>query len=208
MRASSPLRIGLTGGIGSGKSAAAAAFARRGVPVIDTDELAREVVEPGQPALVAVAAEFGADLLGPDGRLDRRRLRSLVFADAVRRKRLEAILHPAIRAALAARLATVHAPYVVIAIPLLVEVGLEGSVERVLVVDCPPALQLARVAARDGETSAAAAAMLAAQASREQRLAAAHDVLDNTGTLATLDAQVGALHERYLALARATAHGA
>jgi dephospho-CoA kinase len=205
LRASAPFRVGLTGGIASGKSAAAAAFARRGVPVIDTDQLAREVVEPGQPALAAVVAEFGADLLGHDGRLDRRRLRALVFADAARRKRLEAILHPAIRAKLAARIATVTAPYVVIAIPLLVESGLGDSVERVLVVDCPPALQLARLAARDGETSATGAAILAAQASREQRLAAADDVLDNTGTLAALDAQVGALHERYLALTGAAA---
>jgi dephospho-CoA kinase len=203
LRASAPFRVGLTGGIASGKSAAAAAFARRGVPVIDTDQLAREVAEPGQPALAAVVAEFGADLLGQDGRLDRRRLRALVFADAARRKRLEAILHPAIRAALAARIASVTAPYVVIAIPLLVESGLGDSVERVLAVDCPPALQLARLTARDGETGTAAAAILAAQASREQRLAAADDVLDNTGTLAALEAQVGALHERYLALAAA-----
>jgi dephospho-CoA kinase len=205
LRASAPFRVGLTGGIASGKSAAAAAFARRGVPVIDTDQLAREVVEPGRPALAAVVAEFGADLLRQDGRLDRRRLRALVFADAARRKRLEAILHPAIRSALAARIATITAPYVVIAIPLLVESGLGDSVERVLVVDCPPALQLARLTARDAETSVAAAAILAAQASREQRLAVADDVLENTGTLAALDAQVEALHERYLALARAAA---
>ena len=195
------MRVGLTGGIASGKSAVAEAFVRRGVPVIDTDALAREVVEPGQPALAEVAAEFGADLLGADGRLDRRRLRALVFADPARRGRLEAILHPAIRAALAARVATVTAPYVVIAIPLLVEAGLEDSVERVLVVDCPPALQMTRLAARDGETSEGAAAILAAQATREQRLAAADDVLVNSGTLAALDAQVAALHERYLALA-------
>lgn len=207
MGASAPFRVGLTGGIASGKSAAAAAFARRGMPVIDADQLAREVVEPGQPALAAVAAEFGADLLGPDGRLDRRRLRALVFADAARRARLEAILHPAILAALEARVASVSAPYVVLAMPLLVESNLESSVARVLVVDCSPALQMARLAARDGETSDAAAAILAAQAHRERRLAAADDVLDNTGTLAALDAQVGALHERYLALARAAAHG-
>ena len=207
MGASAPFRVGLTGGIASGKSTVAAAFASRGVPVIDTDQLAREVVEPGQPALAAVVAEFGADLLGPDARLDRGRLPSLVFADAARRKRLEAILHPAIRAALAARVATVTAPYVVLAIPLLVEVGLDHDVERVRVVDCPPALQMARLAARDGETSAAAAAILAAQASRDARLAAADDVLDNTGTLVALDAQVDTLHERYLELARTAAHG-
>lgn len=201
MRAEAPFRVGLTGGIASGKSAVVQAFARRGVPVIDTDALAREVVEPGQPALAAVAAEFGADLLAADGRLDRRRLRALVFADAACRRRLEAILHPAIRAALAARIARVTAPYVVIAIPLLVEAGLKDSVERVLVVDCPPALQMARLAARDGETSEGAAAILAAQATREQRLAAADDVLVNTATLAALDAQVADLHERYLALA-------
>jgi dephospho-CoA kinase len=194
-------RIGLTGGIASGKTAAAGAFARRGVPVIDTDRLAREVVEPGQPALAAVVAEFGPGILGADGRLDRRQLRTLVFADPERRRRLEAILHPAIRSATAAAIATVAAPYVVVAIPLLVESGQRTAYDRVLVVDCPADAQLARLIARDGETAAGARAMLAAQAGRDARLAVADDVLDNTGSLADLDAAVERLHARYLALA-------
>jgi dephospho-CoA kinase len=148
-----------------------------------------------------VVREFGPAILAPDGRLDRRRLRELVFADDGQRLRLEAILHPAIRAAMAAEVAGVIAPYVVIAIPLLVETGQRAAVDRVLVVDCPPEVQLARLCARDGESPAGARAILAAQTSRAARLAAADDVLENTGSLADLDAAVGALHERYLALA-------
>lgn len=196
-----PLRIGLTGGIASGKSAAAAAFARLGVPVVDTDRLAREVVEPGRPALAAVVAEFGPGILDADGRLDRRRLRALVFADADRRRALEAILHPAIRAATVAAVAAVRAPYVVVAIPLLVESGQRSAYDRVLVVDCPVELQLARLLERDRETPDGARAILAAQAGRADRLAAADDVLENSGSLADLENAVRALHERYLALA-------
>lgn len=196
-----PLRIGLTGGIASGKSAVASAFARLGVPIVDTDRLAREVVEPGQPALAAVVDAFGPGILAADGRLDRRRLRALVFADAERRRRLEAILHPAIRAAMAAEIAAVAAPYVVVAIPLLVESGQRSAFDRVLVVDCPAETQLARLVERDGESPASARAILAAQAGRDARLAAADDVLENTGSLADLEAAVRQLHARYLALA-------
>ena len=196
-----PLRIGLTGGIASGKSAVASAFAGLGVPIVDTDRIARAVVEPGQPALAAVEREFGAEVLGPDGRLDRRRLRALVFADAGRRQRLEAILHPQIRAAMTAAIEAATAPYVVVAVPLLVESGQRAAFDRVLVVDCPPEVQLARLIARDGETVAGARAILAAQAGRDARLAAADDVLENSGSLADLDAAVQRLHRRYLALA-------
>ncbi len=195
------LRVGLTGGIASGKSAVTAAFERLGVPIIDTDLLAREVVEPGQPALQAVVEAFGAEVLGPDGRLDRRRLRALVFQDASLRRRLESVLHPAIRSAMAERITAVRAPYVVIAIPLLVESGQRTAVDRVLVIDCPRSTQLERLLARDGETPAGAEAILAAQATREARLAVADDVLVNAGTLSDLEAAVGQLHERYLALA-------
>jgi dephospho-CoA kinase len=200
-----PLRIGLTGGIASGKSAVAGAFERLGVPTIDTDRLAREVVEPGQPAFDAVVAAFGPEVVGADGRLDRRALRARVFADAAVRHRLEAILHPAIRAATAAAVATVSAPYVVIAIPLLVETGQRAAFDRVLVVDCPPDVQLARLRERDAESAAGAAAILAAQASRESRLAAADDVIDNSGSLAALEAAVRSLHGRYLTLAAGAA---
>ena len=196
-----PLRIGLTGGIASGKSAVAAEFAALGVPVLDTDQLAREVVEPGQPALAGVVAAFGPQVLGPDGRLDRRRLRATVFADPSRRRALEAILHPAIRGLLRERVAAIDAPYVVIAIPLLAEGGRRDQVDRVLLVDCPPALQRERLLARDRETPEGAAAILAAQASPAERRAIADDVIDNTGPLAALASAVASLHRRYLSLA-------
>ncbi len=200
---STPLRIGLTGGIASGKSAVADAFARRGVPIVDTDVIAREVVEPGRPALAEVVAAFGTDLLDADGRLDRRTLRRIVFADPALRRRLEAILHPAIRTEMQRQAATAAGPYVVVAIPLLVENRLQGQVDRVLVVDCPPDVQLARLLARDGETPEGARAILAAQATRDERLAVADDVVVNDGSLADLDARVAALHGRYLELAAA-----
>ena len=202
-----PLRIGLTGGIASGKSAAAAAFEALAVPVVDADRVAREVVEPGRPALAAVVAEFGPDMVGANGRLDRARLRRIVFADPERRRRLEAVLHPAIRAAMASEVAALTSPYVVIAIPLLVETGQRHAVDRVLVVDCPPELQLARLVARDGESEDGARAMIAAQAGRAERLALADDVLENNGTLEALAAAVADLHAGYLALAARRAGG-
>src|SRR5712671_830282 len=192
------LRVALTGGIASGKSAVAAAFAARGVPVIDTDALAREVVRPGTPALAAVVAAFGGAVLAADGGLDRRRVRELVFADPERRRALEAILHPAIRTALEARLATLDAPYAIIAIPLLAETGGRDRFDRVLVVDVPPEVQKSRLMSRDGDSAAQAEAILAAQASRAARLAIADDRLDNSGSLAALDAGVARLHEAYL----------
>lgn len=197
----SPLRIGLTGGIASGKSAVADAFARRGVPIVDTDVIAREVVEPDRPALAAVVDAFGADVLGADGRLDRRALRRIVFADPALRRTLESILHPAIRAEMQRQAAAAAGPYVVIAIPLLVENRLQQQVDRVLVVDCPPEVQLARLLARDGETPEGARAILAAQATRDERLAVADDVVVNDGSLADLDARVSELHRGYLELA-------
>jgi dephospho-CoA kinase len=199
-----PFRVGLTGGIASGKTAVAEAFARRGVTIVDTDVIAREVVEPGQPALAAVVAAFGPEVLGADGRLDRRALRAAVFADAGLRKRLESILHPAIRTEMQRQAAGAAGPYVVVAIPLLVENRLQAQVDRVLVVDCPTDVQLTRLLARDGETPEGARAILAAQATREQRLAVADDVIVNDGTLADLDRRVAALHAKYLALAAGT----
>jgi len=194
---SRPLRIGLTGGIASGKSRVAGLFAARGVPVIDTDQIAREVVEPGQPALAELFQTFGDSILQPDGRLDRRALRERVFADPAARRRLEALLHPRILAELERRSAAAGGPYQVLVIPLLVEGGRRTEVDRVLVVDCPEDTQLARLLARDGETEAGAQAILAAQASRAVRLAAADDVIVNDGTLAELEAAVTALDARY-----------
>lgn len=197
------LRVGLTGGIASGKSTVASLFAGHGVPVLDTDEIARDVVEPGQPALAAVVADFGEGILSPEGRLDRRALRARVFADPAARARLEAILHPVIRAELARRSGAAGGPYQVWVIPLLVEGGRADDVDRVLVVDCPVDVQLARLRARDGETEASARAILAAQAGRDARLAAADDVILNDAAPEALAAQVSALDAKYRALAAA-----
>lgn len=194
------LRIGLTGGIGSGKSAVAERFAARGVPVIDTDVMAREVVAAGEPALDEITRTFGADLLDGAGRLDRRRLRERVFADDAARRRLEAILHPRIRAAVARRLATLDAPYCLIVVPLLIETGF-GPIDRVLVVDVDEARQLERTSHRDRVSPEAVRRIMQAQASRDERRARADDVITNNGGLDDLDAQVETLHRRYLALA-------
>lgn len=199
----SALRIGLTGGIASGKSTVAGLFAAHGVPILDTDQIARDVVEPGEPAFDAVVAAFGQAVLAPDGRLDRRALRARVFADASARARLEAILHPVIRAELARRSAAAGGPYQVWVIPLLVEGDRVDHVDRVLVVDCPAEVQLARLRARDGETEASARAMVAAQASRERRLTAADDVILNDGAAEDLAARVAELDAKYRALAAA-----
>jgi len=200
---SAPLRIGLTGGIASGKSTVARLFEARSVPVLDTDQIAREVVEPGQPALDAVTSAFGPGVLAPDGRLDRPALRARVFADPEARKKLESILHPAIRAELARRSALAGGPYQVWVIPLLVEGGRIDQVDRILVVDCPVELQVRRLVARDGGSEAEARSILAAQASREQRLVAADDVIVNDGAEDGLEPQVAALDAAYRKLTAA-----
>jgi dephospho-CoA kinase len=196
------LRIGLTGGIASGKTAVADLFAARGVPVIDTDEIARDVVQPGAPALGQLLAAFSSEILAPDGTLDRKRLRARVFSDPQARAQLEQILHPAIRAEVERRAARAAGPYQVIVIPLLVETS-ATYVDRVLVVDCSAETQLRRLLARDAESEQQARAMLAAQATREQRLQRADDVILNEGELTALAPQVDALHAKYLALSGA-----
>jgi len=195
------LRIGLTGGIASGKSLVADVFAGFGIPVIDTDEIAREVVEPGRPALQEIRRAFGDDFLGPDGTLDRRRMRQLIFVDESRRADLEAIVHPRIRHETVVRAGQAGGPYQVLVVPLLVETGFGDLTDRVLVVDCPEALQKARLLARDAEDPAQVERILAAQISRAERLAAADDVIDNSGTVAATRAQIEALHEKYLTIA-------
>lgn len=196
-------RIGLTGGIASGKSRVADFFGAHGVPVIDSDQIAREVVAPGSPALGAIRERFGAEVIAPDGTLDRRALRALVFADPAARRDLEAITHPAIRRRMAELNAMARGPYVINAIPLLTEGGGRRDLDRVLVIDCPEELQVQRVMARDQVDEAGARAVLAAQASRAARLAIADDVITNDGDLAGLEAAVATLHRRYLDLARA-----
>jgi dephospho-CoA kinase len=197
------LRIGLTGGIASGKSTVAQRFLDLGVSVIDADEAARAVVAPGTPGLARVIQRFGATLVDANGDLDRRALRDLIFTDPGARRDLEAILHPFIRADMEDRAQTAAGPYIVMVIPLLVEGGSADRVDRVLVVDADESLQLQRVMARDGCSLQQARAILASQASRGARLAAADDVLQNDGTVTDLRQSVDRLHERYLALAEA-----
>ena len=194
-----PLRIGLTGGIASGKSMVTQRFAELGVPVIDADVASRSVVEPGKPGLAQVVRRFGVGVLDADGRLDRRALRSLIFKDSSLRQALDAILHPLIRAEMEREAAEANGPYVVMAIPLLVEGGSPGKrVDRVLVVDADETLQIQRLRARDGSSEDEARAILVSQASRTARLAAADDVLLNTGSVAELRQAVDRLHEQYL----------
>lgn len=196
--------VGLTGGIGSGKSAAAEHFARLGAAVVDTDAIAHELTRAGGAAIGALRAQFGEAVIAPDGAMDRAKMRALVFADPQARRRLEALLHPMIRAEAERRIAAASAPYVVLVVPLLVESGnYRQRVQRVLVVDCSEPLQIERVVARSGLAPAEVEAIIRSQAPREARLAAADDVIDNSGDLAALHKQVEKLHEMYLALARA-----
>ena len=195
------LAIGLTGGIGSGKTTVSDCFAQRGVPVIDTDLIARELVEPGQPALAEIAAYFGLDCLDDQGRLQRNRLRERVFADPASRQRLEAILHPRIRTVVRERTAALEAPYCLVVIPLLVETRMTDLVDRILVVDAPETEQLRRIMARDRMDEAQAQRILAAQARREQRLLLANEVIENAGDFDQLEHQVAALHQYYVTLA-------
>jgi len=192
--------VGLTGGIGSGKSAVAECFAAHDVPVIDTDVIARRLTLPGSAALDEIRTAFGETVMQADGTLDRAVLRRRVFADAAARHQLEAILHPRIRQAVEQALATLEAPYALIVIPLLVETGSYRDVlNRVLVVDCPEELQIARVMARSGLAQDEVKAILSVQAGRAERLAVADDVIPNTGSPESLRTEVAALHRRYLA---------
>jgi dephospho-CoA kinase len=194
--------VGLTGGIGSGKSTVADLFAELGTPVVDTDIIARELTAPGGAALEAIHALFGDVVMQADGTLDRAALRRRVFADSTALRQLEAILHPRIRQAVDRALAALDAPYALVVVPLLVETGgYRDVLDRVLVVDCPEDLQIERVTARSGLTRDEAKAILAAQTGRAERLAAADDVIVNTTTREALRADVATLHQRYLALA-------
>jgi len=200
-------RIGLTGGIASGKSTVANLFAALGVTIVDTDLLAREVVAPGSALLPRIAGHFGADVLQKDGSLDRAALRSRVFENPAERQWLERLTHPAIRELTDKRCESATSDYVIVAIPLLVETAGAERFDRVLVVDCSPEIQFARLQARDGASRAEAERMLAAQATREQRLAVADDVITNDGDLAALREQVEKLHRQYLKLASAQSDG-
>ncbi len=195
--------LGVTGGIGSGKTAATDYFQTLGIVVVDADVVAREVVQPGQSALAAIVQHFGQDALAADGSLDRRKLREIVFADVSQRQALEAITHPAIHAELIRQLQIASSPYAILATPLLWETGQAKLVQHSLVIDVPEALQLQRASLRDGNSEAQIKAIMAAQLSREQRLAKADDVISNTGSLNDLYAEINRLHPLYLQRANA-----
>jgi len=200
---SQPLTIGLTGGVASGKSTVGMLFAGLGVPLLDGDHVAREVVAPPSPALEAIARRFGAEYLQADGTLDRRRLRSLVFGDAAARRELEAITHPLIRQRILAWREAQTAPYCILSVAILVEAGMDSLVGRILVVDVAEEVQLQRLVIRDGIAEDLARQMMAAQARRRERLTRADDVVDNGSSPSLLPPQVHRLHRLYLQLAGA-----
>ena len=194
--------VGLTGGIGSGKSTVADLFVAQGAALVDTDAIAHELTAPGGIAMPALLAEFGPELATATGALDRAAMRRLVFADATAKARLEGILHPLIRQVSGQRCQAATTPYVVLAVPLLVESGnYRQRCDRIVVVDCPESLQIERVMARNGLAAAEVEAIMAAQASRAHRLAVADDVVLNAAGRDSLSAQVAVLHQKYLALA-------
>lgn len=194
--------VAITGGIGSGKTTVANQFAALGIEVIDADLIAREAVEPGTPALTAIASHFGPGILDEQGRLDRRVLRERIFSEPAAKHWLNTLLHPLIRSEMLRQCAAASSPYCLLVVPLLVENRLMNLADRVLVIDVDEATQIERTCRRDGVSRAQAEAILAAQASRTERLAVADDVLDNqSGTSETIRARILALHETYLAFA-------
>ncbi|MCP8900230.1 dephospho-CoA kinase [Gilvimarinus xylanilyticus] len=197
-----PIIIGLTGGIGSGKSAAADLFAARGINIVDADIAAREVVEPGTVALQAIAEHFGPDILLADASLDRRALREIIFTHADEKKWLETLLHPAIRTLIKQQLNEASSAYTILVSPLLLETDQHTLVDRLLVIDCPEADQIQRAAARDQSGPERIKAIMANQLSRDARLAKADDILHNHASLADLETQVETLHQTYLSLAQ------
>jgi len=197
------LIVGLTGGIGCGKSAAAEIFARLGATVIDTDQIARQLTALGQPAVTAIGEQFGTDYFLPDGNLDRARLRRLVFSDTAAKNQLEALLHPLIKDEVRRRLMTVQTPYAIVAVPLLLETGAyRGLVQRVLVVDCGEEQQVERVMERSGLSGKEVRAIMANQISRAERLRLADDIIDNHDDRSALQQQVETLHRIYLQLSK------
>ena len=195
------LKVGVTGGIGCGKSAVTDYLSGKGIVIADADQAAKAVVEPGQPALEAIVKHFGIPLLLEDGTLNRRALRDIIFNDPQQRLWLERLTHPLIIKRLQLEMAAARSPYVIMVAPLLLEANLKGAVDRVLVIDADPEQQIIRTMARDGVSRAQVEGILQTQTSREQRLSIADDIIDNSGTLAALHQQLDRLHQRYLNMA-------
>lgn len=195
------LRVGLTGGIGSGKSTIASLFVMRGVPVIDTDDIARALTEPGQEAFDEIVHAFGESMLDEKRRIDRNRLREHVFDNNDERRRLESIMHPRIRAIVREKLAAIEAPYTIVVVPLLIESGFSDLVDRILVADTAENIQIQRTASRSGLSEPEIRKIISAQATRAQRLQQANDVIENNGDRKQLEAEVERKHQWYLSLA-------
>ena len=193
-----PLRVGLTGGIGSGKTTVKRLFDALGTPTIDADETSHRITRPGQEAFDEVLAQFGKECLDETGNLDRRRLRALIFSAPALKKKLEAIIHPRVRAEIQAFTQRVDHPYCVLCIPLLLETGAQSSVDRVLVVDAPEALRVARVCLRDNADERQIMRIMKSQSGRGERLQAAHDIIVNDGSTRALQTRVASLHARYM----------
>ncbi len=192
------MKVGLTGGIGCGKSAATAVFASLGVPIVDADIAARTVVEAGSAGLAAIEQQFGAGVINDDGSLNRQQLREHIFSNESARKELEAILHPLIRRQMWQQVEQLHSAYCILDIPLLFETKQDELMDRVVVVDCPEKLQIERICQRDNISKAEAVAIIEAQIPRDQRLAGAHDIIENRASLVELKRQVTALHQKYM----------
>ena len=201
LRDKQTLVVGLTGGIGSGKTTVANGFSALGVPVIDTDKLARELVEPGQPALDEIISTFGSEAISANGQLDRDYMRQLIFTDNSRKSQLEAILHPRIRQRVRTLLADIRSPYCIVVIPLLLETGQTDLIDRILVVDAPEKEQLTRVAARDSLSDNAIKAIIRSQVDRNTRLAAADDIIVNDRGMSELTGHIRKLHRHYMDIA-------
>lgn len=197
----SPWILGVTGGIGSGKSTATRRFASHGIVVVDADEVARQVVEPGSAVLDAIANQFGSAVLQQDGSLNRAALRQIIFADPEAKTWLNELMHPAIRKEMLKQLYAATSPYVILSAPLLLENGLEQYCQRVLVIDIPEHLQRQRTQARDQVSSEQVNAILASQLNREERMAKADDMIDNSGSVRDLEEKIDRLHEYYLRIA-------
>lgn len=195
-------KVAITGGIGSGKSTVADRFAKWDVPIIDADVIAREVTASGKPALTEIVREFGPDVIDEDGNLDRRSLRKVVFSDSVKRKRLESIVHPIIHQTITDTLSALDHAYAILVIPLLAESRRAYPIDRVVVVDVPPEVQIRRVTARDSQRADEVEKIISSQAARNERLAIADDVFVNTGSIEKLNAWVDQAHQRYLEYAK------
>ncbi|MCW8910952.1 MAG: dephospho-CoA kinase [Gammaproteobacteria bacterium] len=196
------LVIGLTGGIGSGKSTVTRLFEKRNIPVIDTDVIARELVKPGEEALKEITKAFGDSVIKENGELDRQALAKICFQNENARKKLETILHPRIRKAMNEQIHNVSAPYVIAVIPLLFETGQTDQVDHILVVDCPEEIQIQRIKQRDNRDEQQIQEIIAAQSSRQTRLNMADDVIENQGDISDLDAKIGELHQKFLLMSQ------